>query len=61
MEDWNAAMIHHVELLSLHARSNFNAFQQGPSCEPSASRWEKQVEWGEEERIDDIDDLPYPG
>ncbi|EYB96681.1 hypothetical protein Y032_0148g2669 [Ancylostoma ceylanicum] len=35
--------------------------KQGPSSEPSAQRWDKQVEWGEEERIEDLDDLPYPG
>uniref|UniRef100_A0A7I4Z6U7 Voltage-dependent T-type calcium channel subunit alpha n=1 Tax=Haemonchus contortus TaxID=6289 RepID=A0A7I4Z6U7_HAECO len=37
------------------------AGKQGTSYEPSASRWDKQVEWGEEERIEDLDDLPYPG
>ncbi|VDO22682.1 unnamed protein product [Haemonchus placei] len=41
--------------------SNLCVLQQGTSYEPSASRWDKQVEWGEEERIEDLDDLPYPG
>ncbi|KAK6009005.1 hypothetical protein OSTOST_26105, partial [Ostertagia ostertagi] len=40
---------------------NTRIFQQGTSYEPSASRWDKQVEWGEEEHIEDLDDLPYPG
>ncbi|ETN70675.1 putative ATP synthase F0, A subunit [Necator americanus] len=35
--------------------------KQGPSSEPSVQRWDKQVEWGDEERIEDLDDLPYPG
>uniref|UniRef100_A0A0K0DND5 Ion_trans domain-containing protein n=1 Tax=Angiostrongylus cantonensis TaxID=6313 RepID=A0A0K0DND5_ANGCA len=32
-----------------------------PSHEPSTSRWERQVEWKEEEYINELDDLPYPG
>ncbi|KAK6035021.1 hypothetical protein COOONC_27477, partial [Cooperia oncophora] len=39
----------------------YHVLQQGTSYEPSASRWDKQVEWGEEEHIEDLDDLPYPG
>ncbi|CAJ0608714.1 unnamed protein product [Cylicocyclus nassatus] len=34
--------------------------KQGPSVEPPP-RWEKQVEWGEEEHVDEAEDLPYPG
>ncbi|WKY15980.1 hypothetical protein Q1695_001004 [Nippostrongylus brasiliensis] len=35
--------------------------KQGTSFEPTTSRWEKQVEWGEDERLEDVDDVPYPG
>lgn len=36
--------------------------KQGPSNETSTLRWDKQVEWKEEEEnVDELDDLPYPG